>query len=130
MRLLWSIVAFSLVSPVAAQVTGRLTGTVVDASGAAIPGVEVKLLLAGQSRPILTAVTTSDGIFSITGIRPEVYDVTVESTGFRKQTVRSIKIDPATEAALPAIRLEVGAVTETVEVTASGQRVQTANAEI
>ena len=67
-----SILALSLISltPLAAQVTGRLTGRVVDTSGAAIPGVEVKLALAGQLRPILTAVTTSDGLFSIAGIRP------------------------------------------------------------
>src|SRR5436309_346478 len=61
---------------------------------------------------------------------PEIYDVMVEADGFRKETVRSVKIDPASEAALPPIKLEVGAVTETVEVGASTQRVQTANAEI
>ena len=124
--------ALSLISLtlLAAQVTGRLTGRVVDTSGAAIPGVEVKLALAGQLRPILTAVTTSDGLFSIAGIRPEIYGVMVEAAGFRKETVRSVKIDPASEAALPPIKLEVGAVTETVEVGASTQRVQTANAEI
>src|SRR5947207_7939741 len=124
--------ALSLISltPLAAQVTGRLTGRVVDTSGAAIPGVEVKLALAGQLRPILTAVTTSDGLFSIAGIRPEIYGVMVEAAGFRKETVRSVKIDPASEAALPPIKLEVGAVTETVEVNASVQRIQTANAEI
>jgi len=117
-------------TPLGAQVTGRLTGRVVDTSGAGIPGVEVTLLLAGQSRPILTAVTTSDGLFSLSGVRPEIYDVMVEAKGFRKQKVRSVKIDPASEVSLPAIDLEVGAVTETVEVSASVQRVQTGNAEI
>src|SRR5262245_53184064 len=124
MRFVWSLLALSFVSltPLAAQVAGRLTGRVVDTSGAAMPGVTVTLMLAGQSNPSLTAVTTSDGRFSISGVRPEVYDVTVETPGFRKEKVRSIKIDPASEAALPTIKLEVGAVTETVEVSASGQR--------
>src|SRR5262245_26611174 len=103
MQVWFSIVALVLVSlpPLQAQVTGRLSGTVTDASGAVVPGVEVKLTLAGQSRPILTAITTSDGIFTIGGIRPEIYDIVVEAAGFRKETVRSIKIDPAAEAALP-----------------------------
>jgi hypothetical protein len=116
--------------PAAAQVTGRLTGTVADTSGAPIAGVEVKLLLTGQSRPVLTAVSTSDGIFNFSGIRPETYDVVVEAPGFRKETVRSVKIDPARETALPSIKLEVGALTETIEVNASVQSVQTGNAEI
>src|SRR5947209_7068120 len=77
MRLLRSTLVLGLVclAPLAAQVTGRLTGRVIDASGAAIPGVGVKLLLAGQSKPILRAVTTSDGLFNLSGIRPEIYDV-------------------------------------------------------
>src|SRR5207248_6852478 len=53
-----------------------------------------------------------------------------EAAGFQKQTVHSVKIDPASQTALPAIKMEIGAVTETVEVNASVQRVQTANAEI
>src|SRR6266536_2168872 len=90
--------------PVAAQVTGRLTGMVVDSSGAPIPAVEVKLLLAGQADPILTTVTTSEGLFNLGGIRPEIYDVVVTAPGFRTEAVRSLKIDPGSEAALPPIK--------------------------
>src|SRR5436190_13160307 len=80
--------------PVAAQVTGRLTGTVIDASGAPVSSVEVKLLLVGGSQPILTAATTSEGIYSLTGIRPESYDIVVKASGFRKATRHAVKIDP------------------------------------
>src|SRR5882724_7067953 len=102
-------ISLAVLMPVAAQVTGRLTGTVIDPSGAPVPSVEVKLLLVGGSHAILTAVTTSEGIFSLSGIRPENYDVVVGAPGFRMETLHAVKIDPARETALPAIRLEIGA---------------------
>lgn len=120
----------ALFVPAPAQVTGRLSGTVVDATGAAIPGATVNLALAGSTTPVLAATTTSEGLFSLIGVRPETYDVIVEASGFRKQTVRQVKIDPGTETSVPAIKLEVGSVTESVEVTATAQGVQTTNAEV
>jgi len=50
--------------------------------------------------------------------------------GFLATTVRSLKVDPARETNVPIIKLEVGAVTQTVEVSANIQTVQTANAEV
>jgi len=54
----------------------------------------------------------------------------VEAKGFRKHTLRAIKVDPGRETSVPAIRLEVEAVTEVVEVAAATQSLQVANAEI
>src|ERR1700752_1792666 len=88
-----------------AQVTGRLSGSVTDASGAAIPNPTVNLLLAGGSRPLRTPTTTADGLFSFTNVRPETYDLTVESKGFLKYTLTKVKIDPAVEKALARIQL-------------------------
>src|SRR2546430_15591155 len=75
-----------------AQVSGRLSGSVTDATSAAIPNAAVSLLLSGGSKPQLTTVTTSEGLFSFTNVRPELYDLTVESKGFLKYTLRSVKI--------------------------------------
>ncbi len=123
-------VAGALLTPAIAQVTGRLSGTVLDGSGAPISGASVKVFLPGESRPALTAVATTEGIFNVSGIRPAVYDLLVEAKSFRSETVRSVKIDPATETALPAVRLAIGAVSETVEVNAETSPVQTGNSEI
>src|SRR6266849_5497116 len=113
-----------------AQVTGRLSGSVTDSSGAAIPNATVNLLLAGGAKPVLTTVTTSEGLFSFTNVRPEKYDLTIESSGFLKYSLRGVKIDPARETSLPAIKLELAAVTQSVDVTADVQTVQTQNAEV
>jgi outer membrane receptor protein involved in Fe transport len=118
------------VATLMAQDTGRLSGSVVDPSGSAIPAAKVELYLAGGQSPVLSTVTTTEGRFSLIGIRPGTYDITIEAAGFRKQTLRAIEINPGRETSLPTITLEVGAVTEVVEVTAAAPGVQLANAEI
>src|SRR5262249_21930832 len=111
------------------QVTGRLTGSVTDASGAAGSSASVHHLLFGSARPILSTVSTPEGLFSFTGVRPTTYDVVVESKGFLKYSLRGVKIDPGRETSLPAIQMELAAVTQSVDVTADVQTVQTSNAE-
>ncbi len=59
-----------------AQVNGRLTGSVIDPSGAAVPKASVNLLLHGGKRALLATTTGTDGQFSIESIRPELYDLT------------------------------------------------------
>ncbi|MCL4402094.1 MAG: TonB-dependent receptor [Acidobacteria bacterium] len=116
--------------PLLAQVAGRVTGSVVDASGAAVPDADVRLSLAGGSSAVLSAKTTTGGLFSLAGVRPESYDLTVEKGGFVKYTVRGVRVDPARETAVPVIRLELAAVTQTVDVTGLVETVQVSNAEV
>src|SRR5260370_3280855 len=113
-----------------AQVAGRISGSVTDSSGAAIPGATVNLLLPGGSKPLLATVTTPEGLFSFTNVRPESYDLTVDAKGFLKYTLRGVKVDPARETSLAKFQLDVAAVTQSIDVTANVQTVQTSNAEI
>ncbi|MBK7926222.1 MAG: carboxypeptidase regulatory-like domain-containing protein [Bryobacterales bacterium] len=113
-----------------AQDTARLTGSVTDQTGSAIPGATVELRLPGGTGVLATTSTTAEGLFSFIGLRPVFVDVTITSTGFQKQTLRNLKLDSGRETSLPSIKLEVGAVTESVEVTGTIQSVQTTNAEI
>ncbi len=121
---------FLLVSAAFSQVAGRLSGSVADATGAVVPNAVVNLMLAGRAVPVLTTHTTSEGLFILIGVRPEFYDVMIEARGFRKYALRRVKVDPAIETAVGAIRLEVESVAEVVEVSAQGQALQTSNAEI
>jgi outer membrane receptor protein involved in Fe transport len=124
------LIALAASLPLAAQDTGRLSGSVVDPSGSAVPGAKVELYLTGGASAVLATTTTSEGLFSLIGVRPGFYDIIVEAPGFRKQTLRQIKIDPGRETSLPPIQLELGSVTEVVEVAATAPGVQTTNAEI
>lgn len=116
--------------PLAAQISGRVTGSVVDVSGAAVPGAQVGLYLAGGQKPQLTARTTADGSYNFIGVRAGYYDITVEAKGFAKATVRGISADPARETVVPEVRLALPTVSQSVEVSATVQGVETTSAEI
>ncbi|HEU0172738.1 MAG TPA: TonB-dependent receptor [Blastocatellia bacterium] len=118
-----------LASASLAQVTGRISGSVVDQSGAVIPNAKIELILPGGARAILNAVTTNDGLFNLSGVLPGSYELAVTAQGYKKRVVQELAVRPGQELALQAIQLEVGQVSETVQVTET-QTVQTANAEV
>ena len=119
-----------LASPALAQVTGSLSGSVVDASGAAVPNAQVKILLPAGNAPILSATTTNEGLYSFIGVRPGTYDVTVDAKGFVTSTLHDVRVGPIRETSLPPLKLEVAAVSQTIDVTANIGAVETANAEV
>src|SRR5215831_15109237 len=90
-------------SPAAAQMSGRVSGAVVDTSGAGVPDAEVELLLAGGKRALLTTRTSSDGVYNFIGVRPASYDLSVEAKGFVKSVLHNISVDAAREISLPQI---------------------------
>jgi hypothetical protein len=122
--LLFLIVVPSTVYPQAG--TGTLTGTVIDPSKAALPGVRITLRdpATGFTRETLTNVT---GHYSIPGLRPGTYDVTAEVSGFRKHSQTGFRIEVDQIARLD-IGLEVGNVTEVVEVKGTAQLLHTESA--
>jgi hypothetical protein len=109
---------------------GRLTGQIFDPSGAAIPAARVELRLPGGEAAVLTTTSTTSGLFSIAGIKSGEYDLVIEASGFRKHTLRRVKLDPGREISLPPIQLEVGSVSDIVEVTDSPTLVQSSNSEL
>jgi hypothetical protein len=133
MRKIWLIALSCLLSAGLAlwgQTTSRLSGTVVDSSGAAIPAASVRVLLPGGNSTVATGQTNEAGDFVFVGLNPGTFDLSVERAGFAAKLVRGLRIETARELSLPPIQLEVSSVAETVEVVASMQAVQTTNAEI
>ena len=90
----------------------------------------MEVYLPGGAKPLLTTPATSDGLFAFTGVGAGTYDVVVSAPGFRKHTDRGVVLTAGVETALPAIKLEVGSLTDTVEVTESATIVQTTNSEV
>ena len=118
------------VSGLNAQVAGRLSGSVVDQTGASIPGATVNIFVPGGKEPVLSGTTNEAGLFSFSAVRPETYDIGVESTGFTKAMVRQVKVAPQQETGLAPIKLEVQSATTSVEVAADVQSVQLSNSEV
>ena len=113
-----------------AQVAGRVTGTVVDATGAAVPYAAVGLQLPGSNTDQFSTKTSAAGDFTLVSVPANTYDLAVEAKGFQKAVVSKLKVDPGRSTDVPPIKLEVAGVTQTVEVSEAISAVQTSNAEV
>jgi hypothetical protein len=107
--------------------TGRLAGTVTDASGV-IPGasVSIKDNQTGKER---TAIASGEGTFSVTQLDVGTYTVTISAPGHKSFNAADVKIDIGQEYSLNAT-LEVGQVSENVTVIAGADVINSTNAEL
>src|SRR6266571_4283540 len=111
----------------AQNISGSITGTVVDPKGLAIPGATVALVNAGTGARI-TATSNDQGLFEFLSLLPGKYDVEVEMGGFKK-LVRSGHVLSANQRlATGPLALEIGGVQESVTVSGRVEAVQTASA--
>jgi hypothetical protein len=95
--------------------SGTLTGTVSDSSGGVLPGVTVTARRV-QTGLTQQAVTSTAGDWRLTALPLGEYEVSFELDGFKKLVRSGITVDAATRS-LP-VTLEVGGLTETVQVSA------------
>ncbi|MEO5742191.1 MAG: carboxypeptidase-like regulatory domain-containing protein, partial [Vicinamibacterales bacterium] len=104
-----------------------IAGTVRDTSAALLPGVTVEAASPVLIEKMRTAVTASDGTYTILDLRPGVYTVTFALPGF--STVKRDGIElPASFTATVSVEMQVGAVEETITVTGSAPLIDTHNA--
>jgi hypothetical protein len=126
-----ALAVFLLLSfSVYAQINGRITGSVIDPVGAAVPKATVSLMLHGGKRALLATLTNQDGVFSIESIRPESYDLLIEAAGFQPYKIESVKIDPARSTDLAPAKLAIASTAMSIEVSANTETVQTSSTEI
>jgi Carboxypeptidase regulatory-like domain/TonB dependent receptor len=120
-----STLALLLVAPVAfaQSTTADLTGTVTDNTGAAIPNAVVTLTNLG-TKEVRTAQTTGAGDYTFTLLNPSTYSVRVKEKGFKTFVVPSVAL-AASDRAREDAKLEIGAATQTVEVTGQAPALQT-----
>jgi hypothetical protein len=123
------VLSFFVVSGAFAQSdTSQISGIVKDATGGVVPGAMVTVVNeATQAQR--AAETNANGFFVVSSLPSGFYTVTVESTGFKRFVKTANKLDPSIPLMVDAL-LEVGAVTETVEVVASVAGVQTETATV
>jgi hypothetical protein len=115
-------------SATAQDIFGRIVGTVSDSSGAAVPDVRVTITNEGTR---VSRVETADksGYFVADALPVGTYTVSVERQGF-KSTARTGNVLVAGGRLTVDLRLDVGSVSEHVEVVASGDVVNTTSGEI
>lgn len=122
------IVVFALSGFAWGQATTSLHGTVTDPSGAAIAGAKVTITepATGTSR---STITNSTGAYSFPAVIPGTYNLTVTAEGFQtlKQGGLELRVSlPATS----DIKMKVGSVSQTVEVSGQAALLNTTDATI
>jgi hypothetical protein len=100
-----------------AQAVAGISGTVTDASGAVV--ADATVTVTSESTGVAVhATTSSGGTYAVTGLHPELYSVTVEAPGFKKNVQNSVHVEVSTMTTAN-VTLATGSTAETVEVTAS-----------
>ncbi|HEX6738689.1 MAG TPA: TonB-dependent receptor, partial [Vicinamibacteria bacterium] len=114
-------------SPAWAQSSmGGVSGTVTDAQGGVLPGATVTLTNDETGIDIVRQ-TNSSGYFSFSSVRPGNYSVTVELTGLKTTRISGFAVG-VNETVTRNVKLELGEVTEVIEVSAPSELLQTTSA--
>lgn len=128
---LTSLLATSLTAPfsitaLAQSDSAALSGSVTDASGAFLPNAKVTIKSVATGTE--TVVTSNDsGNFTVPNVRPGLYTVRVESTGFQSVTLNNVQVDPSIGKRVD-ISMKIGDTASSVTVEAASNTVQTESA--
>src|SRR5829696_54270 len=105
--------------PVSGQVSsGELVGSITDTSGAAVPNAKIIVTNAQTNTVVRETVASNDGTYTITLLPPGTYNVSAEAPSFRKTVQNGIELQTNQRAKVD-FQLQVGQVSEVVEVNAS-----------
>src|SRR5450759_2499558 len=111
--------------PLHTQTFGEVTGHISDASGAAVPAAKIALTSVATNAGRTTASTDS-GDYTFPAVAPGFYTVRVEQPSFKISTVNNVQVQVQQSLRLD-FTLEVGQVTESIEISASAQMLQAEN---
>ena len=126
------VLAVLVLVPIAASIAqenrGTLSGSVTDSTGAAI--AKAKVIATEMSTGVkATASTEASGAYNLPFLPLGDYEISAESPGFKKYVQQGIQLSSGAHPVID-IRLEVGAVTESVEVHADAPLIDTAGASV
>lgn len=111
----------------AQEFRATVKGQVVDSSQGALPGATVTVRNQ-ETGEVATATTNNEGNYTVPFLRPGLYSVTVEMSGFRKYTRTDMTLQVSQVAVINA-QLGIGGVTESVSVSAEAPLLETSKAD-
>ncbi len=132
-RLVWALVlclgAGLWASPASGQaVYGSIIGTVTDPQGAAVVGA--KVTVTSLTKNTSDETTTNDsGFYTVTHLIPDAYKLRIEAQGFKAYEIASLPVSADTSIHGDA-QLEVGSLTQSVEVTSEVPQLKTDRADV
>src|ERR1051326_1515771 len=118
-----------IASGLGAQTTSAsIYGSVTDSSSAAVPNASVHATNNRTGVPLST-ISNEAGVYIFPSLQPGEYKITAELAGFSRAVVDHVQLDVSAKVSVD-IRLEVGAVTESISVEASNTPLETVNASV
>src|SRR5213592_1409671 len=121
-------VVLSSVVPVIAQTQAAISGVIHDPTGAVIPGVSVTVT--NPATNVARSVISNDaGVYNVPSLQPGRYNIKVELPGFRTITQNDVELQIQQSARLD-FTLQVGDVSQTVEVEGTTALIATENATV
>jgi len=111
----------------AQEFRATITGHVTDSTGAVIPQTKVQAINQG-THETTSALTNSQGIYTLPNLQPGEYNVTAEAPGFKKYLRTQIVLKVGDVAGLD-IKMEIGNASESVTVSAETESLDTQTAE-
>ena len=109
-------------------VYGSIIGTVTDPQGGAVVGAKVTVTSIAKGNADETT-TNESGNYSVTHLIPDVYRIRIEATGFKATEIANIQVSADTSARVDA-SMQVGEVTQSVEVTSEIPQLKTDRADV
>ena len=107
---------------------GSITGIATDPSGAAVAGAVITVTQRDTNATV-RITTTSTGEYSASNLLPGVYRIEITATGFKRFVQQNLNVSAGGTVRVDAI-LQLGQVTEQIEVTAAAATIQTENAKV
>jgi hypothetical protein len=118
-----ALFVYLAISLSAQEVTGTIGGTILDPTGAAVPQAKVAIINLDRNQVVRTITTEASGVYSAPFLPVGSYAVRAEAAGFKTETHSGIALN-VNDVLKINLTMQVGAVTETVEVTSSAAQVE------
>jgi hypothetical protein len=111
-----------------AQSTASISGVVKDSSGGVMPGVSV-VVKNDTTGAAQDAVTDADGRYTASALGAGSYTITASLSGFKTAVAKGVRVAPGQPVSIP-LTLEVGSLSETVNVSSSSELINTETATV
>ena len=127
---MWILVLLCVCASVqyAQNISGSITGRIVDQQGASVQNATVTATELTKNIKA-TSTTNEQGDFTFPGLQPGSYNIAVEAPGFRRLERANVPLDANDKLALGTLSLQVGTLTEAVEVLGEAALLQTESVE-
>lgn len=110
------------------QVSGSVSGTVLDKQAAIVPNAKVTLVDIAQG-DLRETVTNNDGVFVFNPLKPSAYNLSIEAPGFKRYERKQVRVSANDRIDLGQLELEIGGTTETIVVESRAEEIRTQGAD-